>query len=298
MKLTPVACPICGFYGGDTVLYKKNFSLRDLNTNIFSARRIPDKIHYQIVKCKTCGLVRSTPTVRQIFLYQLYKKSLFTYDEEVGNLTRTYIKALKPILQKLPRSAKLLEIGCGNGFLLKALHDLGYHNVYGIEPSQDAINKAHTSIKRTIKHGVLKPGIFREETFDCIFFFQTLDHIPLPNEFLKECYRLLKHNGNILSFNHNVDSVSSKLLKESSPIIDIEHTFLYSPKTISLLFKKNNFTVDTVYAPLNYVSLRHIIWLFPIPNTLKKSILLHTPNILNTSIPINLGNVCLTGRKE
>jgi SAM-dependent methyltransferase len=297
MNLTSVACPICGSQKNYTIIYRKNFSLRDLNTNIFSARRIPDKIHYQIVRCKTCGLVRSTPTIHTNSLYHLYKHSQFTYDAEVRNLIITYVNALKPILHTLQHSAKILEIGCGNGFLVKALHDLEYTNAYGIEPSSDAIDKAHPTIKKNLIHSILKPGIFGKETFDFIFFFQTLDHIPDPNGFLKECYRLLKVNGYILSFNHNIDSLASKLMGERSPIIDIEHTFLYSPRTISLLFKKNGYTADTVYSPLNYVSLRHIIWLFPIPNSVKRALLLNKSKILDINMYIKLGNVCLVGRK-
>lgn len=297
MRFTPVRCPICGYKKSYTVIYPKKFTVADLNKYIFSARRMPDKIHYQLVQCKTCGLVRSTPTINIMYLYNLYKNSRLTYDDEIGNLVITYLNALKPILNKLPHSARILEIGCGNGFLVKAIHDLGYINTYGIDPSSDAIHKAHQSVKRNLRLSILKPGIFTKETFDFIFFFQTLDHVPSPTAFLKECYSLLKHNGYILSFNHNINSLVSKLFGENSPIIDIEHTFLYNPGTISLLFKKNGFNVDNVYSPLNYMSLRHIIRLSPIPNTMKKYILLHKSKILDIKINIKAGNLCLIGRK-
>lgn len=297
MKLTPVACPICRTEKNYTVIYPRNFRVRDINTNVFSARRLPDKIHYQLVRCRTCGLVRSTPTVNPAELYTLYSKSRLTYDEEIENLVVSYKRALEPVLHTLPRSAKLLEVGCGNGFMVKTLSDIGYTGTYGIEPSSDAVKKAPRSVRRYIKQSILKPGIFAEESFDFIFFFQTLDHIPDPNGFLKECYRLLKKGGYILAFNHNIDSIGAKLLGENSPIIDIEHTFLYSPSSISILFKKNGFTVDSVYTPYNYVSLKHIIRLSPVPAAIKKYALLHMPNLLNIHITIKLGNLCLVGRK-
>jgi SAM-dependent methyltransferase len=297
MNFTSVSCPICSTINNYTVIYPKNFTIADLNTDIFSARRIPDKIHYRIVKCNGCGLVRSTPTIETMYLYDLYKKSRLTYDQEIWNLIRTYLNALKPVLNTLPSSANILEIGCGNGFLVKALHDVGFINTYGIEPSTDAMNKAQTSIRRFLRHSILKAGIFKKKTFDFIFFFQTLDHIPRPNGFLKECNHLLKPRGYILSFNHNIDGFASTLLGERSPIVDIEHTFLYSPKTISLLFKKNGFKVNKVYSPLNFVSLRHIIWLSPIPKIIKNAILLHTSRVLNMNFNIKLGNLCLVGRK-
>jgi len=297
MKFINVICPICGSKKNYTVIYPKNFEINDFNKNIFSARRIPDKIHYQLVKCNICGLVRSTPTIDTVCLYDLYRKSKLTYNGEIENLISTYIHAVKPILNKLSHSARLLEIGCGSGFVVKAIHDLGYIKTYGIDPSSDAIHKAHTSIKRNLKQSILKPKLFDKETFDFIFFFQTLDHIPDPNAFLKECYRLLKHNGYILAFNHNIDSVSSKIFGEKSPIIDIEHTFLYSPETISLLFKKNGFKINTVYSPSNTVSLRHSVLLFPIPKYIKKFFLCNKSKILDISINMQLGNICFVGQK-
>lgn len=298
MKLKRIKCPICESDNNYQILYKKNFKLSNLNTKIFSARRLPDKIHYQLVKCNQCGLVRSTPIVDTKYLSQLYKGSLLTYDDEINNLTTTYINSIKLILEKLPKNARILEIGCGNGFVLKAIYDLGYKNVFGIEPSTDAFNKLNLKIKKNVMNSILKPGLFNKESFDFIFFFQTFDHIPYPNKFLKECYQLLKTNGYILAFNHNIDSFSSKLLGEKSPIIDIEHTFLYSFETIRKIFEKNRFIVNKVYSPKNTLSIKHLFWLLPIPKNIKQKIVKSNSNILNKKINIKLGNICIEGQKK
>lgn len=298
MKFKNIDCPICGSSKNYQILYRKNFKVSDFNTKIFSARRLPDKIHYQIVKCNKCGLVRSTPIVDINYLNQLYKKSLLTYDDEIKNLTDTYINAVKPILKTLPKSANILEIGCGNGFVLKKIYDLGYKNVYGVEPSTDAVAKADPKIRKNIIIDVLKPKIFNKTKFDFIFFFQTLDHIPKPNDFIKECFDLSKPNGKILAFNHNIDSLSSKVLKEKSPIIDIEHTFLYSPATIKKIFQKNGFIEDKTYSPKNILSLKHFFWLIPMPKNIKLKILNSNSELLNKEIKLKLGNICFQGHKN
>ena len=298
IKLKHIRCAICKSDSDYRVLYNKNFKLSDLNVNTFSARRLPDKIHYQLVKCNQCELVRSTPIIEIKYLSQLYKKSLLSYDYEINNLTTTYINSVKPILNRLPKNAKILEIGCGNGFVLKAIYDLGYKNVYGIEPSNDATSKSHPKIKKNITTDILKPCLFNKESFDFIFFFQTFDHIPEPNKFLKECYYLLKRNGFILSFNHNVDSFSAKLLGEKSPIIDIEHTFLYSSKTIQAIFKKNRFIINKVYFPKNTLSIKHLFWLLPIPKKIKQKIVKSESELLNKKINIKIGNICIEGQKK
>lgn len=298
MKFKNINCPVCNSKKNYQTLYKKNFKVTDLNTEIFSARRLPDKIHYQVVKCKKCGLIRSTPIADISHLNELYKKSLLTYDDEIKKLTSTYINAVKPILNKLPKDAKILEIGCGNGFVLKAIYDLGYKNVFGIEPSTDATAKASSKIKKNIITNILKPGLFNKETFDFVFFFQTFDHIPQPNNFLKESFSLLKPKGKILAFNHNVDSLSSRILGEKSPIIDIEHTFLYSPKTIRSIFEKNRFITDRIYSPKNTLSLKHLFWLIPMPKKIKLKIINSKTSFINKEVSLKLGNLCFEGHKK
>lgn len=298
MKFIKINCPICESNNNFKILYKKNFKISDLNLKIFSARRLPDKIHYQLVKCKKCSLIRSNPVTEARYLNKLYKKSLLTYEEEVNNLTLTYLNCIKPILNKISKDKKILEIGCGNGFMLNSIYNLGYKNVFGIEPSIDAVNKSDLKIKKNIKIGLLRSNLFPKNSFDFIFFFQTFDHISKPNQFLKECYRLLKPNGYILSFNHNIDSLSSKLLKEKSPIIDIEHTFLYSPRTIQQIFSKNKFSINKIYSPYNIISLKHLIWLFPLPLKIKKWLIRSYSDILMHKVKIKLGNLCLEAQKS
>jgi len=296
-KLYKTYCPICGSKKNFKVLYKTNFSLDDLNDTIFSARRIPDKIHYQLVKCKNDGLVRSNPIADHSVLEVLYKKSKFTYQDETDNLTNTYYQALQKVLKNIDKNSKILEIGCGNGFVLKKLYQHGYKNIYGIEPSIDAKNNADKKIANNIITDILKPKLFHKKSFDFIFFFQTFDHIPNPNEFLKLCYSLLKKGGYILSFNHNINSFSSKILKEKSPIIDIEHTYLYNPQTMKLIFENNKFHTVTTFSPNNIVSLRHLVWLFPLTIKLKKKLLESKHKVLNKIIKIKLGNICYIGQK-
>lgn len=298
MTLIKTKCALCGKKDDFTVLYKRNFKESDFNVDIFSARRMPDKIHYQMVKCNNDNLIRSNPVLDSTTLLNLYKKSKFTYDDEVENLTRTYINSLLPVLSQLSHKSSLLEVGCGNGFILEELYNMGYKKSYGIEPSIEAVNKASRKIKKNIKVDILKKGLFKNASFDFIFIFQTLDHIPNPNEFLKVCYGLLKPGGFILAFNHNVSGFSAKILKEKSPIIDIEHTYLYDPQTITQLFANNAFTVLNVYSPFNTISLKHLFWLLPIPSKVKRIIMEANSSIVKFSLPLKLGNICITAQKN
>lgn len=293
--MVKTSCAICGSFDNYEVLYKSNFTNKDLNVDVFSARRLSDGSHYQIVKCKKDGLVRSSPILEPEIISKLYQDSKFTYENEVANLEKSYLDVLKPLLNKISKKDNILEIGCGNGFVLNKLYDLGFTNVFGVEPSVEAQQKANPKIRQNILVSILKPGIFKNTKFKLLFFFQTLDHIPNPDEFIKNCYQFLEKGGYILAFNHNVESISAKILGEKSVIIDIEHTFLYSPDTIKKLFEKNNFTPMEIFSPFNIVSLKYLIQLLPMPALLKKILQKFIPK--NINLRLQLGNLCIIARK-
>ena len=302
MKLIDTPCALCGSFEDYVVVHKQNFEPTSCTEETFSARRIPDRIHYQIVKCRRDGLIRSKPVLEESDLADLYAKSKFTYHDESDHLAKTYLEALTPVLSRLPKTSKVLEIGCGNGFLLARLQSMGYTNVFGIEPSFDAIEKADGAVKERIVTGMLRDGIFEPGTFDLILFFQTFDHINNPNDFLKICHSLLAPGGTILAFNHDVESFQARLLGERSPIIDIAHAYLYSQKTMRKIFELNGFDSVRTYAPKNTVSLRHLLRLSPIPLVLKGPILRAKLGLfsgfLNLTVRVGLGNICLTATKK
>jgi len=299
IKLIPTSCPICGTKENFTVVYSANFKPSDFNVKTFSARRLPDRIHYQLVKCQHDGLVRSNPVLPIKVLNQLYQKSNFTYQSEIPNLIKSYSFALQPILDLLPTSAQILEIGCGNGFLLEHLQSKGFINIHGIEPSLPAVNLAAKNIKKQIVCQPFDKKYFPLKSFDLIYAFQTFDHHPDPNQFIEDCIALLKKDGYLLLFNHNINSFSSHLLKEKSPIIDVEHTFLYDQLTIKKLAERHGLTVIKTYSPFNFVSLQHLIYLLPFSLRYKKILLKIIQKIpISMAVPLKLGNLCLIAQKQ
>ena len=106
-----VQCSLCGEKNNFKVIYPQNFKENSFTPEIFSARRIPDNIHYQIVKCSRCGLVRSNPILEQEKIFKLYEKSHFKYLEEINNIRETYGKYLLKLDTFRVNKNRLLENG-------------------------------------------------------------------------------------------------------------------------------------------------------------------------------------------
>ena len=163
-----------------------------------------------------------------------------------------------------------LRSGVAADFFLSAPRTWVFRYVRGIETSRDAVTQAKLSLRRHIIDDVMRPGIFKAGEFDAICMFHIFDHIPHPNELLSECLRILKPGGFILSLNHNVEVRSARLLGERSPIFDIQFTFLYSPRTMRLIFEANRFEVIEQGRVWNTYSLTYLFDLTPLPRVLKR----------------------------
>jgi SAM-dependent methyltransferase len=298
LLLHPTRCAVCRTEGNASELYPANFDFSDFNRNIFSARRLPDRIHYRMVKCNACGLVRSDPVADDATLGELYRQSTFEYGTEVTNLRGTYGRYLGRLVALGGGKGSLLEIGCGNGFFLEEAQARGYADVRGVEPSAEAVAKASPGVRAGIVCDMMRPNLFAEASFDVVCLFQVFDHLPDPVGVLAETHRVLKPGGLVLILNHNINALSARLLGERSPIIDLEHTYLYSATTLARLAGDQGFSTLETGAVFNDYTLHYLTRLVPFPRFLKRpllAVLRGTPlGTLRVSVP--LGNLYLIAR--
>jgi SAM-dependent methyltransferase len=299
VELHATLCAICKTENNATELYRANFDPEAFSPAVFSARRMPDRIHYRMVRCNTCELVRSDPVADPAKVAGLYQQSSFDYSEETENLARTYGAYLARLERYGASKGSLLEIGCGNGFFLMWAREQGYRDVRGVEPSRSAIDLAPAEIRSRIVCAMMRPGLFPNETFDAICLLQVLDHIFDPAALVQTCFDILKPGGFVLCLNHNVDALSARLMKERSPIVDIEHTYLYSPDTITRLFSGFGFQVKETGAVRNRYSLSYLMRLVPAPAALKKLTLaaLDFTRLGRLPMRVPLGNLYMIARK-
>lgn len=297
VPLVATRCAICGTEGEADEVYRANVDADTLDDVVFSARRPPDGIHFRMVRCRTCGLLRSDPIVPADHLAKLYAGSHFD-ESEVPSLRRTYGRVLAELDRHGAGKDALLEIGSGTGFFLEEARAQGYRRTVGVEPSLEAAAEADRRPGVETVRDVMRPGLFPPGSFDVVCLFQTLDHLPDPASVLDECRRVLRPGGLVLAFNHDTSALSARLLGERSPIVDVEHTYLYDPGTMRRLFESRGYEVRAVGPVRNLNSVRYLLHLLPLPAPLKAAARLLLAPVGGVRLWVPLGNLRLIARRS
>jgi pseudaminic acid biosynthesis-associated methylase len=96
-----------------------------------------------------------------------------THYRKTFGVTRTALN--EQFLQNVPLDARILEVGCNVGAQLDVLREMGYVNLYGIEPMEYAVHKAaHPNITQ----GYAGAMQFSDGAFDLVYTSGVLIHIP------------------------------------------------------------------------------------------------------------------------
>lgn len=196
----------------------------------------------------------------------LYTYSACTYDELIPYAGQTYVDLVTSIHHMLPQSPRMLDVGCGTGFVLHELHKrYGYKKLFGVEPSSVMVSLAEKSIRKNIQIDIFKKNMYPKNYFDVVMCFHTLDHMRDPNMFVQEAYSLLRPGGHLIIVVHDVGSWSVSLMGERSPVFDIEHVYLFNKQTITQLLMQNKFYNISAHALRNTYPLWYWIHMSGLP---------------------------------
>lgn len=168
------------------------------------------------------------------------------YDEiaESIGLDKSFYRRVIGVAGKI--NGNILDVGCGQGFLLKMIHDK-YPPVsfFGLDISNKL---CHLSKKNNpyanIELGDAEDLPYQDGFFDFVFMTETLEHLLDYNKAINEVYRVLRKNGVFVVTVPNrdwlrYDFYDSLRDKKRQPIDD--HYFRF--KEIKNLLEKNNFKI-------------------------------------------------------
>ncbi|HXF52626.1 MAG TPA: class I SAM-dependent methyltransferase [Hyphomicrobiaceae bacterium] len=203
-----------------------------------------------ILRCKTCGHVfssyRAEPHFAGYWGEQVAAGEHYYWSKARARMHRDFFDRFIA-----GRSGRLLDMGSGLGFFLKAMQAFPDWEAYGCEISPAAVRHAreHLGLERVICSPPQDADLPRN-SFDIITLWDVLDHIPQPDPLLGRCHALLKDEGTIFIRTPNVATqlFRARVMKAIRGIAPdrkymqaSDHAHFYSMRSIRTLLERNGF---------------------------------------------------------
>ncbi|MCU0549911.1 MAG: class I SAM-dependent methyltransferase [Leptolyngbya sp. Prado105] len=261
LAMTRVKCCVCEIDDADAVAVGEDFEYRTS----------PDT--FLAVQCRGCGLVYLNPRPAMSQLDRIYPRDYHAYGfsaERFGFVYRVRqrleAKRLLSACKGLGKEARIIDVGCGDGFHLRLLRDFGQATwrLEGVEPSDLAV-KAGMNEGLEIHQGIVQELDLPQESYDLAFMIATIEHVDHPVEVLAAVRSLLKPGGRIVMVTDNTDTLDFELFKSRhwGGYHFPRHWNLFNATNLTLLAQKADLEVaqiNTIVSPVN--------WVYSIRNTL------------------------------
>lgn len=238
------ACMICDS-GGD-LLYE---ALIDHQYGV------PGKWSLRKCRNKTCGLVWQDPMIASVDLPLAYK-SYYTHNghdsfgpENFWSRAFAFLDRRIASLQGLMAERNrykhgfiedrppgtLLDIGCGNGDFAARMQSRGWA-VLGTDADPQAARTVSQKHGFQVDVGELNDLAYPDGSFDAVTARHVLEHIRDPQQFARECWRILKPGGRLVLVTPNMASHGHRIFREHWQGLEPpRHLFLYGPRTLHAL---------------------------------------------------------------
>jgi len=254
LDLTQVNCCICG--SNDATLIGKG---KD-----FEYQTSPDT--FLAVRCNLCGLIYLNPRPDISEVGKIYPPTYHAFNfskKEFGFVykIRSRIEAWRLLkhCRKLSNNARILDVGCGDGFHLKLLRRFGKKtwSLEGVEMDKHAVEAAICSGFK-VHLGKVEELDLPEENYDLVFMIMAIEHVEQPDAVLQVIYRLLKKGGRLVIVTDNTNSVDFKFFKNGhwGGYHFPRHWNLFNDQSLSKLTEKTGFKIEclkTITSPVNWV---------------------------------------------
>lgn len=160
-------------------------------------------------------------------------------------ISRGYHKKFLKVYKNFLKNIRILDLGCGTGEFLAELKKRGCE-VWGVDFNKKFIESAKKFFGLKNLYAMSFDDFFKIDNlpkFDIITFFEVLEHIDNPLEFIQNVKNLLKENGMIVLSVPSRERILVNLIKGDFPP---HHLSRWNEKAISNLFSKIGFKIFRV----------------------------------------------------
>ena len=179
----------------------------------------------------------------------------YPYHTDEGTEAHAYL--LPALLDRLgePNARRILDVGCGNGYVARQLLRLGY-DVVGLDASTQGVKRARAFFPdRFFFHEIGQPDLpsgFPGQPFDAAYSLEVIEHVYDPRGFIDFCRTVLKPGGTLIlstpyhSYLKNLAlAITGKLDKHFTALWDSGHIKFWSRRTLTQLLTERGFVVTS-----------------------------------------------------
>jgi SAM-dependent methyltransferase len=214
---------------------------------------------FRVVTCSRCGLVYVTPRLQGQALVDVYDASYWNsqnpklrgyadYSSEATLYLKTFQKRMALVSRWLPPAARILDVGCAAGYFLRIAQQAG-HDVHGVELSAAIAVEAVQVLGADRVHvGTLAEAMaarnYAPQSFDLVTLWDVIEHLPEPQQVLRQIRTLIKPGGKLLLETQNVSSRWARLLgRRWHHYKHDEHLYHFDPATMRRLLDDCGFRI-------------------------------------------------------
>jgi len=184
-------------------------------------------------------------------LWDLYGDSRSSWDLRTRYLHHELAhKKIISFLDGINRSAKVMDIGCGDGFFLNLLTGMGFEDIQGIDPGRPMVERCRKkgfSVDRKSIRDLTGTG-----EFDLVLLIEVLEHLEEPLSVIRKIHSLLTPGGNLLLTVPVCDSLLKRYHRfryetdKLTQVVDWDetHRHAFSASAIRKLLRDSSFTIE------------------------------------------------------
>lgn len=254
LRLVPAVCCLCRVEDADPVAVGADFEYRTA----------PDE--FLAVRCRRCRLVYLTPRPAPDEAARIYPDHYHAFQFRPAEFGLVYrvrrrleARRLLHWCWGLPTDARILDVGCGDGFHLGLLHEFGKPTwtLEGVDADPRAVEPARAA-GLTVHQGEVETLPLPAGAYHLVLLVMTVEHLPDPLGTLRAVARLLAPGGRVVVVTDNVGSPDFALFggRHWGGYHFPRHTYLFDRTTLARLGEAAGLAVErvvTAVSPVNWV---------------------------------------------
>lgn len=246
VDIESTACPLGCAAGDDTVLVARD-----------RLHNLPGE--FTVVKCRTCGLMRTNPRPTPETMGFYYPDDYGPYQGtrvDFPNISGEHCPAWKRLARRvfqfnaermpsLP-SGRMLEIGCASGSFLYRMACDGW-DVEGLEFSAKAAESAR-SLGYPIHVGSLETAPEPTRQYDVVVGWMVLEHLHDPVPALQKLHRWTKTGAWLVVSVPNAGSLGFRIFRNVWYDLHLpNHLYHYTPRTLKMVLEKGGWQMERMF---------------------------------------------------